>query len=134
MSAMKIESMLTDVDGLGDRGRRAARVLVTHATRARYPNGADALHADAIAPPPPLTREAATPHILFVGPFQDEADLIAVAIFVGIGFLEIRNVDGALHSYAISPIDGEGMALRTEFLSVALQLYFNDVTFRSFEA
>ncbi len=125
---MKIEQpSQLDVDGLADRCRRATQILVTHETERRYPNGYDAICAGPIAPPPPITRDAATPHLLFVGPFQDEPDLVAVALYVGIGFVEIRDVDGAHYTYGFSTIGGDGVAVRNAYLLTAFHLYFDDV-------
>lgn len=130
---MKVEqSAQVNVDDLDDRCRRAAQILVTHETKQKYPNGYDALCADPVEPALPTTRAAATPHILLVGPFQDEPDLYAVAIYVGIGFIEIRNtgiqnLHGIECSYGFSAIGGDGVEVRDAYLLAAFRLYFNDV-------
>jgi hypothetical protein len=127
---MKTATRSTDVDGLNDLCRRAAQILVTPGTRQRYPNGFDVIYADPIQPPPPSTRKDATPNILLVGPFQGEPDLIGVDIYAGIGFIEVRNLNGALYSYGLSAIDGAGQEIRVAYLETALRLYFDDVKFQ----
>jgi hypothetical protein len=122
----------TGIDELDDRFQRAAQILVTHETKQRYPDYYDALCAEPIVPAPPETRGEATPHILLVPPFQSEPDLAGVAIYVGIGFIEIRNLDsqnlgGLQCSYGFSPIGGDGVEARDAYLLAAFRLYFNDV-------
>lgn len=124
------EKTATDVRALDDRFRRATHILVTHETRQKYSTGFDAICAEPIAPVMlPSTREEATPHILLCGPFSDEPGLLAVAIWVGIGFIEIRDIDGAdCCSYGFSAIDGDGVEARNAFVQAAFPLYFDDVT------
>lgn len=130
---MKIEeNPSTGIEELDDRCRRAAQILVTHETKRKYPDHYDALCADPIEPALPATRHDATPHILLVGPFQDEPDLVTVAIYVGIGLIEIRNLDiqnfsDLQCSYGFSAIGGDGVEARDAYLLAAFRLYFNDV-------
>lgn len=119
---------------LRDRCRRASEILVSHETRRRFPNGYDAITADAIVPVPPTTRAAATPHILLKGPFEGEPDLTAIAIYAGIGIIEIHDthdIAGADCIYVfrpIGPVDDEGIEARNAYLQAAFHLYYNDVT------
>lgn len=115
---------------LTDRCRRATQITITDETRRRWPNGHEALNAAPIAPAPPANRAEATPHILLVGPFQDEPGLAAIAIWVGIGIIEVRetaDVEGAECSYHFLVIDGDGYETRAAYLQTSFQLYFNDV-------
>lgn len=123
------ENIRADVDAMDDLGRRASQILVTHDTRARYPSYLEALQADPILPELPETKTAATPHVLLLGPFQDEPDLVGIALYVGIGLIRINEaLDGVHYAYTFSPLDGEGMETRLAYLSAAFQLYFDDVT------
>jgi len=125
---MKIEERAqTSANDLNDRCRRAAKIFVTHETRQKYPNGFDALNAPPVTPLPPTTRGTATPHILLVGPFQDEPNLVGVAIYVGVGFIEVRNFDSIQH-YELSAIGGDGIEARDVYLQTALRLYFDPGT------
>lgn len=115
-----------DVD---DWFRRASQILVTHETKRRYPTGQDAIDADPVLPSLPVTRSEATPHVLLVGPFEGIGDLVAIALYVGIGLIEIRDVatDNANQTFGFRPIGGEGVHERSEFLLKAFGLYFDDV-------
>lgn len=128
---MKVEeSKPLNAAELTDRCRRATQILVTNETKQRFPNGHDAINAKAIEPSLPATRAEATPHILLVGPFQGEPDLNAVAIWIGIGVIEVRDVAdvaGAECSYDFLVIDGEGYDARGAYLQTAFHLYFCDV-------
>lgn len=126
---MKVEqSTQMGVDDLDDRCRRATQILVTHDTKRKYPDSFDAINAEPITPTPPQTRNDATPHILLVGPFQAEPDLYAVAIYVGIGIIEIHDIDRGHCTYGFRAIGGEGIEARDAYLLTAFRLYFNDVT------
>lgn len=132
---MKIEQhKAMDAYELKDRCRRASEIFVSHETRRRFPNGHEAITTGAIVPAPPTTRAGATPHILLKGPFQGEPDLSAIAIYAGIGIIEIhdtREIAGADCIYVFRPIgpaDSEGVEARSAYLQAAFRLYYNDVT------
>jgi hypothetical protein len=128
---MKVEeSKPLNAGELTDLCRRATQILVTNETKQRFPNGHDAINAKPIEPTLPVNRAAATPHIMLVGPFRDEPDLSAVAIWIGIGVIQVRDVTdvaGAECSYDFLVIDGEGYDARGAYLQTAFQLYFCDV-------
>lgn len=77
----------------------------------------------------PTTRDDALPLILLRGPFKGAPSLHAVAFYIGIGFITVREVGGTRASYEITAIDGDGMAARLAFLEAARDLFFNDVRF-----
>ena len=126
---MKTEARSTNVASLHDLCRRATQILVTPETR-----GLDVLAADPIRPLLPSTRKDATPHLLLVGPFQGEPDLVGVDIYAGIGFIEVRkvrNLDETHYSHGLSALDGDGQEVRVSYLKAALRLYLDDVKFQA---
>lgn len=81
------------------------------------------------APRASASRADALPQILLRGPFAGAPTLHAVAFYVGIGFIAVREVTAAIYSYEITAIDGDGMEARLAFLIEARDLFFNDVQF-----
>lgn len=127
---MKVEeNKPVSVQTLIDRCRSARQILVAHETKRLFPSGKDAIMAAAIVPESlPDTRATATPHVLLMGPFQDEPDLTAVAIYVGIGIIEVHNVGDVHATYGFCAIEGDGNEERYQYLLAAFGLYFKDVT------
>jgi hypothetical protein len=80
-------------------------------------------------PRSPTTRVAALPQILLRGPFKGAPNLHAVAFYVGIGFITVREVSSTRYAYEISSIEGDGLERRLAFLMAARNLFFNDVQF-----
>lgn len=81
-------------------------------------------------PHSPTTRDDALPPILLRGPFAGAPTLHAVAFYIGIGFIavrEVREVSATRYSYEITGINGEGLEERLAFLIAARDLFFNDV-------
>lgn len=109
----------------------AAEVLLKQSAQEKYDAWSDAIEAPALKPPVPTTHSSATPEVLLRGPFDGIADLIAVAFYPGIGFIEIRKLDAILCTYETTVIDGEGLTERDAFLTAARNLYFHDVKFRT---
>jgi len=116
-----------DIDDLFNS---AAEVLVTPEARQKYGEWADAIDAPAAKPSVPKTRAAAIPDVLIRGPFEGNPDLIAVAFYPGIGFIEIRKLDVVYCTYMTTVIAGDGIQERDAFLTAARDLFFHDVKFR----
>lgn len=118
-----------NAEGLDSMFRRATQILVNNKTRQQYPRGGrDVIDADPITPEIPTTRDDATPHVLLVGPFADDPEAHALALWGGVGFIEIRNVPDSIHAtYLFCPIGGSGSDVRLDYLQAAFRLYFDDV-------
>lgn len=116
-----------DIDNLF---RSAAEVLVTLEAQQKYEAWADAIDAPAMRPSVPTTRANAVPDVLLRGPFEGTPDLIAVAFYPGIGFIEISKLDVVYCTYLTTVIDGDGIQERDTFLMAARDLFFHDVKFQ----
>lgn len=108
----------------------AAEVLVTATARAKYQCWDDAINAPAATPTPPTTRGEAMPRVLLRGPFEGIPNLICVALYVGIGFIEVRALNATHCTYETTVIDGVGVEARNAFMTAARALYFYDVQFQ----
>lgn len=113
-----------------DLFRRATEVLLKQEAQQKYDSWSDAIEAAALKPSAPTARSSAVPEVLLRGPFNGIPDLIAVAFYPGIGFIEIRKLDAVLCTYETTVIDGDGIEERDAFLTAARDLYFHDVKFR----
>lgn len=74
----------------------------------------------------PTTRDAALPHLLLRGPFKGAPQLQAVAFYIGLGFITVREVSATRSTYEITAIEGDGIERRLAFLIAARDLFFND--------
>lgn len=117
---------MNTISKLANYCRHASEVFITHETRQKYVTfGVHMLNAAPIKPMLPTTRGAATPHILLAGPFQDEPGLAAVGVYVGIGFIEVRDLKNGVRHHQLSAIDGDDIEARRAYLAAALHLYFD---------
>lgn len=115
---------LTSTDGLKDLYRRATKVLVTAEARKLYPSVDDALCTELFEPPPPpFRRNDMKPHLLLVGPFKDDPELVGVDIYAGIGFIEVRKIEGTHYSCGLRAIAGGGQKERIAYLKTAIDFY-----------
>ena len=127
---MTTEQRTTDAKGLRDLYQRAWRILVTPEIRQLYPNSlastgmivGDVLGMRPIKPLPPTTRKDATPHLLLVGPFKNEPELLGVDVYAGIGFIEVRK-HGSRYSCGLGAIEGADQEARVSYLETAIDLY-----------
>lgn len=116
---------MNTISKLANYCRRATEVFIIHETRQKYPKGNDMLNAAPVKPTLPTTRGEATPHILLSGPFQGDPSLVAVGIYVGIGFVEVRDLKNGVRHHQLSAIDGDDVETRRAYLATALHLYFD---------
>lgn len=122
--------MPREAHDIDDLFNSAAEVLITPEARQKYEEWADAIDAPAVKPSVPKTRATAIPDVLLRGPFEGVHDLIAVAFYVGIGFIEVCTLDAVYCTYGTTVIDGDGLKERDAFLTAARDLFFHDVKFR----
>jgi hypothetical protein len=112
-----------------DLFQRANEVLVAQSVQGLFPSWEVALAAVAIQPDLPTTRAEATPQFLLQPPFKDDPELRAVAFYVGIGFIEVRQI-GTTFGYQTTSLGGDGVEKRNAFLVAARELFYSDVGFR----
>jgi len=108
----------------------AAEILVRPEVRQRYTCGDDIINARAVTPALPTTHSEAAPPVLLRGPFKGDSDLVGVAFYIGIGFIEVRSLSTTQYTYETSAIGGDGIKEREAFLKAALDLFFHDVKFQ----
>jgi hypothetical protein len=117
---------MNTITKLANYCRHASEVFIAHETKQKYVSlGVHMLNAAPIKPALPTTRDAATPHILLAGPFQDEPGLVAVGVYVGIGFIEVRDLKNSIRHHQLNPLDGNDLEARRAYLVAALHLYFD---------
>lgn len=114
-----------------DLFKRASTIIVTRETRHIHASWEEAIAAPALKPERPATRHAASPQIMLRGPFEDDAELINVIFYVGIGFIEVRRLDAEHCTYETTVIGGDGIEERDAFMTAARDLFFSDVRFAS---
>lgn len=107
----------------------AAEVLIAAEAQQKYNNWADAIDAPTAKPSVPTTRSTAVPDVLLRGPFEGIPDLIAVAFYPGVGFIEVRQFNATHCTYETTVINGDGIKDRDAFLEAARNLFFHDVDF-----
>lgn len=109
---------------LGSYCRRASNVLIADGTKHKLSLGMRLL----VVPALPPTRDAATPHIVLTGPFEDDPELVAVGLYIGIGFIEVRRLKSGMQMHQLCTFeadDGDDGKARRDYLAAALHLYFN---------
>ena len=114
-----------------DLFKAASKIIVTQETHHIHANWNEAIAAPALKPERPTTRHAASPQIMLRGPFEDDAELVSVLFYVGVGFIEVRRLDAEHCTYETTVIDGEGVEERDAFMTAARNLFFSDVRFGS---